>query len=107
MATIPYTTSEATESDTRTKNTATATKSTATETKKTTTGTKNTPAKPLTDDQDAASNPTATSTTTTETKTTTTSSEKFSLATNLTTNSTSSGLELRPYLALIIAVLVI
>ena len=103
MATIPYTISDATESDTRTKNTATATKSTATETKKTTTGTKNTPAKPLTDEQDAASNPTATSTTTTETKTTTTSSEKFSL----TASSTSSGQELRPYLALIIKVLVI
>ena len=75
-------------------------------TKNTTTGTKNTPAKPLTDDQDTASNPTATTTTTTET-TTTTNSEKFSLTTNLTTSSTSSGLELRPYLALIIAVIVI
>ena len=84
MANIPYTFSEATEPETMTKNTAT--------------GTKKTPPKPLTDDQDAASDPTATTTTTTET-TTTTSSEK--------STRTSSGLELRPYLALIIAVLVI
>ena len=96
MANIPYTFSEATEPETNTKNTAT--------------GTKNTPPKPLTDDQGAASNPTATTTTTTTTETTTTSSENSSqigFDHSPTTNSTSSGLELRPYLALIIAVIVI
>ena len=99
MANIPYTFSEATEPETMTKNTAT--------------GTKKTPPKPFTDDPDATSDPTAKPNTTTYT-TNTTSSEKstqtgldHSRTINLITNSTSSGLELRPYLALIIAVLVI
>ena len=98
---IPYTFSEATESETRTKNPATETKNTAT-------GTKNTPLKPLTDGPDIASDQTAKTTTTAET--TTTSSEKSTqtgLDHPLTSKSTSSGLELRPYLAMIIAVLVI
>ena len=103
MANITYTFSETTEPETSTKNTATESKSTAT-------GTKDTPSKPLTEDQDAASSPTTTTTTTTTAETTTTSSEKSTqtgLDHPLTSKSTSSGLELRPYLAMIIAVLVI